>query len=322
MYKLRVVGAGLLVCAAICLLVVVFAGASTNAASDSGDSSFTTSSYDSPNAVTNGLNMMVDDIGQNLHSVNHRLATGLGGLPASLHAAAASTGRMLASGGKATAHGIHVGMMATVRASVSTVTFTARIPLGIVGLITNAPGMTVVTRPADHEAVPVINPNSPALKSALAALPPTPPPAQTAAAGPAAVRPTSAVVVQWPIHGIITTEFGVPEPPYEPIHTGIDISDGKPAGVTPVRPFRAGTVIGTDTTGGLGNHVTVDHGNGVTSVYGHLARVTVTVGQAVDTNSILGYEGSTGVSTGPHVHFEIRVNGEATNPHQFIPGEP
>jgi len=89
-----------------------------------------------------------------------------------------------------------------------------------------------------------------------------------------------------------------------------------------VKAFRSGKVIGAETTGGLGNHVIVDHGNGVTSVYGHLAKITVSVGQNVDTTTVLGIEGSTGVSTGPHVHFEIRVNGQATNPHQFISGQP
>ena len=66
----------------------------------------------------------------------------------------------------------------------------------------------------------------------------------------------------------------------------------------------------------------VDHGNGVTSVYGHLARISVSVGQEVDSSSVLGYEGTTGVSTGVHLHFEIRVNGQAANPHQFISGQP
>jgi len=73
---------------------------------------------------------------------------------------------------------------------------------------------------------------------------------------------------------------------------------------------------------GLGNHVVVDHGNGVTSVYGHLASIAVKVGQDVDTTTTIGQEGTTGVSTGTHLHFEIRVNGQATNPYRFISGKP
>jgi murein DD-endopeptidase MepM/ murein hydrolase activator NlpD len=72
----------------------------------------------------------------------------------------------------------------------------------------------------------------------------------------------------------------------------------------------------------LGNHVVVDHGNGVTSVYGHLDSTAVAIGQQVDLNTILGYEGTTGVSTGVHLHFEIRVQGQAADPRQFISGSP
>jgi murein DD-endopeptidase MepM/ murein hydrolase activator NlpD len=72
----------------------------------------------------------------------------------------------------------------------------------------------------------------------------------------------------------------------------------------------------------LGNHVIVDHGNGVTSVYAHLHSISVQVGQDVTLDTTLGLEGSTGASTGTHLHFEIRVNGQAANPQQFISGQP
>jgi murein DD-endopeptidase MepM/ murein hydrolase activator NlpD len=171
--------------------------------------------------------------------------------------------------------------------------------------------------------VPIIDPNSPELVAARKALPATQPAPAAAAAAPAAPEvPQASSVVAWPLHGTITTLFGVPELPYQAIHTGLDISDGKRPGTTPIKAFRQGKVLQTLTTGGLGNHVIVDHGNGVTSVYGHLNSISVQVGQTVDTTTILGYEGTTGVSTGSHLHFEIRVNGQATDPHQFISGQP
>ena len=127
----------------------------------------------------------------------------------------------------------------------------------------------------------------------------------------------------WPIHGTVTTLFGVPEWPYQPIHTGMDISSGQPSGVTPIRPYKAGRVTEViHSAYSLGNHVIVDHGNGLKSVYAHMSIISVSVGQEVNTGSILGREGSTGASTGPHLHFEIRQNGQPLNPQQFISGQP
>lgn len=127
---------------------------------------------------------------------------------------------------------------------------------------------------------------------------------------------------RWPIHGIITTYFGVPEMPYESVHTGLDISDGKPPGITPIKPFMPGVVLSAVHGGGLGNHVVIDHGGGLTSVYGHLYSISVRPGQRVNENTTIGNEGSTGVSTGTHLHFEIRIRGEPKNPLRFIKGNP
>jgi murein DD-endopeptidase MepM/ murein hydrolase activator NlpD len=167
------------------------------------------------------------------------------------------------------------------------------------------------------EEVPIIDPNSPELLAALTALPP----AKTKDAKQAATRDNSDPV--WPIHGAITTNFGVPHWPYQATHTGLDISDGQASGVTPVKPFRPGRVVDVVASGsGLGNHVVVDHGQGVTSVYAHLASISVKVGQKVAQGTTLGLEGSTGASTGTHLHFEIRVHGRAADPHRFINGQP
>lgn len=129
--------------------------------------------------------------------------------------------------------------------------------------------------------------------------------------------------IAWPIHGVVTTLFGVPEWPYQPIHTGMDISSGQPSGVTPIRPYKAGKVAEVvHSAYSLGNHVVVDHGNGLKSVYAHMSVILVSVGQEVNVGSILGREGSTGASTGAHLHFEIRQNGQPLNPQQFISGQP
>lgn len=127
----------------------------------------------------------------------------------------------------------------------------------------------------------------------------------------------------WPMHGKITTEFGANDEPFQASHTGIDISSTKPAGVIPVAAFRAGTVVQViHSSISYGNHVVIDHGGGLTSLYGHLHDTTVTVGQHVNAGDILGHEGSTGASTGPHVHFETDLNGVPVSPRQFLAGNP
>jgi len=128
---------------------------------------------------------------------------------------------------------------------------------------------------------------------------------------------------QWPIHGVVTEEFGVPHWPWQPIHTGIDISDGAAQGVTPIHPFKPGRVIVVIHSNlGFGNHVIVDHGGGLTSLYGHMYATAVQVGQQVDKNTVLGYEGTTGASTGVHVHFEIDLDSQPVNPHLYVQGQP
>ncbi len=75
-----------------------------------------------------------------------------------------------------------------------------------------------------------------------------------------------------------------------------------------------GVVAATGWMGGYGNRVVVDHGGGVQTLYGHLSRIAVTPGQHVDPGMVLGAVGSTGRSTGPHLHYEVRLNGSAINP--------
>lgn len=179
----------------------------------------------------------------------------------------------------------------------------------VMGRALNLAIVSSLIRPAQRVAVPVITP-LPGISKVVAM--------QTVSQ----IIPQTDPAAQWPIHGAVTTLFGASDWPYERVHTGIDISDGRSPGITPVRPFKPGRVAEVIRSGGLGNHVIVDHGGGMTSVYGHLYSIAVQVGQPVDESTILGYEGSTGASTGTHLHFETRINGQPENPQKFISGHP
>lgn len=146
---------------------------------------------------------------------------------------------------------------------------------------------------------------------------------------PAPIEPVATPTPQpsqasaWPIHGMVTTEFGVYHQPFQPRHTGIDISSRQPVGRAAVTPFREGVVVQViRSSHGLGNHVVIDHGNGLTSWYGHLYSISVNQGQTVKLGDIIGYEGRTGAATGPHVHLEIRQNNVPLNPRNFIANNP
>jgi len=119
----------------------------------------------------------------------------------------------------------------------------------------------------------------------------------------------------WPTKGVITLEFAGSSI-YQPFHTGLDI-----AGTygDPVTPFMEGVVTHVGSLNwGYGYHVIIDHGDNVTSVYGHLSSVKVSEGQSVQPGDIIGKQGSTGWSTGTHLHFETRVYGIPVNPRAFL----
>lgn len=102
------------------------------------------------------------------------------------------------------------------------------------------------------------------------------------------------------------------------LHAGQDFA--APTG-TPVRNGADGTVtltMPTSASGGYGNYVCVDHGNGLASCYAHLSQILVSVGQKVTRNQIVGLVGSTGYSTGPHLHYEVRVNGTPVDPRLYL----
>jgi murein DD-endopeptidase MepM/ murein hydrolase activator NlpD len=83
---------------------------------------------------------------------------------------------------------------------------------------------------------------------------------------------------------------------------------------SPIAVTADGTVAFANWYGGYGMLVTVDHGGGIETRYGHMSRLAVTAGQRVHTGDVLGYIGTTGLSTGPHVHYELRINGQPVNP--------
>jgi murein DD-endopeptidase MepM/ murein hydrolase activator NlpD len=117
-----------------------------------------------------------------------------------------------------------------------------------------------------------------------------------------------------PVPGPITSPFGYRNHPIfktRRMHTGVDI--GAPEG-TAVHPGAVGKVIQTGWMGGYGNAIIVDHGGGRTTLYGHLSKIRCSVGDEVTLKSIIGEVGSTGNSTGNHLHFEVRINGDPVDP--------
>ena len=118
----------------------------------------------------------------------------------------------------------------------------------------------------------------------------------------------------WPVTGTITSPFGWRSNPFggsPEFHQGLDIA--APTGTT-VSAAAAGTVIMAQWYGGYGNYVLIDHGGGYSTGYGHLSAIYVSTGQAVSRGQAIGAVGSTGQSTGPHLHFEIRIAGKPVDP--------
>jgi septal ring factor EnvC (AmiA/AmiB activator) len=117
----------------------------------------------------------------------------------------------------------------------------------------------------------------------------------------------------WPLCAPVTSEYG---PRWGRMHAGID--QGASTG-TPIGASKAGTVIFAGWQGGYGNLTLIDHHDGVVTAYAHQSRFAVGAGTSVSQGQTIGYVGNTGNSTGPHLHFETRVNGGAVNPRQYLP---
>jgi murein DD-endopeptidase MepM/ murein hydrolase activator NlpD len=117
----------------------------------------------------------------------------------------------------------------------------------------------------------------------------------------------------WPVNGPITGVFGEARPGH--MHAGIDIS--APTG-TPIRAADSGRVALAGWTGGYGQYTCIAHGGGLSTCYAHQSRIGVSVGQSVGQGSVIGAVGSTGHSTGPHLHFEVRSGGSPVNPMSYL----
>lgn len=129
---------------------------------------------------------------------------------------------------------------------------------------------------------------------------------------PGPMTAPSAAGLVWPLSGPVTSGFGIR---WGRMHEGIDI--GVPTG-TPIRAAKGGTVIMASYNGGYGNYTCVDHGGGLSTCYAHQAGFAVSTGQRVSRGQVIGYSGNTGSSTGPHLHFEVRINGAAQDPMAYL----
>jgi len=130
----------------------------------------------------------------------------------------------------------------------------------------------------------------------------------------------SSLPLSWPVTGRIDSDYGMRRSPWNRSrsehHDGLDI--GSPPG-TPIKSPAAGTVVAARSNGGYGKNVMLDHGNGVKSRYAHLKKIEVKTGQRVEKGDVLGLVGSTGRSTGPHLHYEVLVQDKPVNPRDFLP---
>lgn len=349
LYKLRFILFGVLVFAGLLLLSIIVIGVGGNGAQalNNNDSTGVFSESESPNAVLGGMSNAAYGFNQTMTRVSRSLnaelrsmatttaqfssATARGaqdGLLFGAHTAAKSVrlvgnatnssfafvGHTIGSGFAFAGNTIGHSASFLTRTTSDSFAIMVHTPGKVAGIVSPTQAVGNIIRPEDHTTIPIIDPRSPALLAARKAMAATP---------ATASNPSSNAKPQWPIHGVITTLFGTPHAPFQPIHTGMDISDGRAPGTTPIKPFKPGKVVQVIHSGiGLGNHVVVDHGSGVTSVYAHLNSISVREGQKVGGKTVLGFEGSTGASTGSHLHFEIRVHGQAADPLKFISGRP
>ncbi|HEX3262574.1 MAG TPA: peptidoglycan DD-metalloendopeptidase family protein [Solirubrobacterales bacterium] len=134
-----------------------------------------------------------------------------------------------------------------------------------------------------------------------------------APAGPVQGESSSGMI--WPVNGPITSPF-CEQRAWESCHPGIDIS--VPSG-TPIHAAAAGTVAIAGPESGYGNYTCIDHGGGVSTCYAHQQSISVSVGQHVGQGQVIGYSDCTGLCFGPHLHFEVRVNGNPVDPMGYLP---
>lgn len=309
LYRFRYFFGGLLI--AICLpLLSLFISLMGSVPAQAQASTSSQSFEDNPNIVSDGFAAIWSGAIQGVSS----FSAGVARANENVAHTAASVARGIGNESKNIAAGAYSGVRGAARGVGEGVSAVASLPVYAWHGAASLSHFSSLIKPSDTDNYhpPVIDPTIAAEianSRPISALAP-------------AVSPSSAVP-QWPIHGVITEEFGVPHWPYQPTHTGIDISDGAPLGATPIKAFKPGRVIAVvHSNAGFGNHVIIDHGGDLLSLYGHMNSTAVEVGQSVDENTVLGYEGTTGLSTGVHVHFEIDLNGQPVNPHLYVASQP
>lgn len=122
----------------------------------------------------------------------------------------------------------------------------------------------------------------------------------------------------WPVIGRLTSSFGERQDPFNgegAFHAGIDIATSYG---TPVCSPADGVVAMAGPASGYGRELVLDHGQGITTVYGHLSGFAVAAGQQVKRGQVIAYVGSAGRSTGPHLHYEVRIRNTPVNPHKYL----
>ncbi|HZP36242.1 MAG TPA: M23 family metallopeptidase [Methylomirabilota bacterium] len=127
-----------------------------------------------------------------------------------------------------------------------------------------------------------------------------------------------ALPLRWPVRGALNSRFGMRPSPWtgeSEFHRGLDIS--APRG-TPVRAPASGVVVFAGTNGEYGNAVILDHGRDLRSLYGHLQELKVKPGEQVQRGDVIALTGNTGRTSGPHLHYEIQIHGQAVDPRQFL----
>lgn len=137
-------------------------------------------------------------------------------------------------------------------------------------------------------------------------------------AGNASNGSGSKIHMIWPVQGCSTYISSPYGPRWGTIHRGIDITGGNIYGKSVVAVASGKVILALNTTTGYGRYVIVDHGNGVATLYAHCSELKVSVGQKVSQGQTIALVGSTGNSTGPHLHFEVRINGEKVNPANYV----
>jgi len=128
---------------------------------------------------------------------------------------------------------------------------------------------------------------------------------------PSDTTPSAAGLI-WPVNGPVTSPFGMR---WGRMHEGIDIGVGYG---TPIHAAASGRVIYAGWMDGYGNLVAIDHGRGLSTAYGHQSRIAVSNGQTVSQGQVIGYVGCTGHCFGPHLHFEVRINGTPVDPMGYL----